>query len=204
MSQAFYKEQTRWPFVHAVVPLALYFATRNIILSLLLIYVWETAERLLKRVTSYFSENDDDSLIGDPLIGSLSIFSFWVFDQATGWDTVICENTNPWLRAACFLLIAVVSPIVELDKSKLEARGPHLGTLAYALYYYVIALLFYTFAFTDPPAVGQSVAAWLAIVFIYALVAAAPLWVDFSLFMRIFMAEVFVTMVAAIFLVIRN
>lgn len=196
--KAFYKEQTRWPFVHAVVALALYFALRNLVLTFLLLYVWESFEVLIAAAYNYFSEGKTDSLLGDPLIGALSAFAFWILDQTTGWDDVFHDSVGGWRRFLCFALIAVPSALVEKDKSDVRIRRPHIGTLLYTLYYIVVAVIFYIGIFDEPVAVGQSVLAWLTIVFIYALAGGAPITIGFPVFMRVFFAEVAVTMTASI------
>lgn len=191
----FYAEQAGWPFVHAVVPLALYFATRDLELTLLLIYVWESVERVLALFIKYFKESVYDSLIGDPLVGATAAFTFWLLDQATGWDDALRANVSPLRRAACFIVIAALASFIELGST----RVVHVGVLIYTLFYTIVALLFYGSA---PLLVLQSVLAWLIIVHIYALAAAPRITVP-STFLRVFGTELLVLVGALIALLIK-
>lgn len=186
----FYKEQTSWPFVHAVVFLALYFATRDIVLTLLLIYVWETFEFLLSNVWPYLRESMWDKMVGDPVIGSLSVLAFWVLDQATGWDDTFVQEVNPWWRFFGFVAVSVPGWLIVLDK-RVEGRDwmPLFGTALYALVYIGLGLAIYSDYLSG--AVGDSVLAWLAIVAFLALFAIPALpWP--GPFMRVLAAELLV------------
>jgi hypothetical protein len=188
--QPFYKEQTRWAFVHATVPLAIYFATRNIVLTLLLIYVWETIEYILSRFISYLHESVGDSLVGDPVVGSLTVFSFWLLDQATDWDDAIVDVSGR-RRFFCILVLFCVTPLIEIgQRTNLRLCAPHVGTLLYALAYAGVVLVFYVPHLGSTP-IGQSVFVWLIIVALLAL-AAAPHTDTPSSFQRVVSMELLV------------
>lgn len=107
----FLRERTAWPFVHAIIPLALYAVSRNLTLSLLLIYVWESLETIFSLFGSLFSENKTDSLIGDPIVGSLAIFTLYVLDCTFGWRTVFCDSVPLALRLGAFAVLGLISAL---------------------------------------------------------------------------------------------
>ena len=105
----FYEERALWSFAHATCALALYIASRNIVLSLLLMFVWESYEAIASRYVVFFLEDIGDSLIGDPLVGALAIFTAWLIGQATGWDAIALEEAGFWRRWLCFVVIALIN-----------------------------------------------------------------------------------------------
>ena len=115
-SNRFWLETTAWSLAHYLVYAALYWASRNLLLSLLLMYVWESIELAIYLLagnryavfvgTAGTTERESvaDSLIGDPLIGGLGIATFALADAFVAPLPVCCAHT--WQRAAVFLLQA--------------------------------------------------------------------------------------------------
>jgi hypothetical protein len=200
----FYLEQSSWPFVHAVVPLALYFATRDIVLTLLLIYVWESLEFLLSRVVVWLRESIWDKVIGDPMIGALSVLVFWILDEATGWDDVFRSQVGGTRRFFGFLLVWLPSSLVLLDRRRAGVDRwytPVLGAPLYALVYIGLALAIYSPYLRPFDAVGQSVLAWLTLVAFYAVLTVPAVAVP-SPFLRVLIGELIALAAASIVFVV--
>lgn len=176
-------------------------------------YIFETFERLITKAvlsvrqprarkpaaTGYFEEPADDSLIGDIIVGSLSIVNFWLLDQATGWGEAVLSDTTPVFRFFAFAAVALPSVAIEL--SIFNTRPVHAGTLLYATVYIAAASIFY-FVFAELSADAlKSVFAWLAIVVLNALVA-APYWSALSVWLRIVLAELIVLAIVFITFVV--
>jgi len=173
----FWRERAAWPFVHAVVPLALYFVLRDAVLALLLIYVWETVETLLALGVDFLTENKLNALVGDPLIGGLNILGFFLLDRAFGWDEAFCATVPTGLRVGAFLVIGVASFAAIIDDSA-DAYGRifNFGAALLTLIYAGAALAFFNAVVFHPTtpqedAAGESVRAWLLVVGLLALVA---------------------------------
>ena len=101
--EPFYLEQKRWPFAHAISNIALYQATRDPVLSLLLAYVWETLEFLLSLRFKFMKETMGDKMVGDIGVGFLSIWAFWVIDKTFGFDEFALAHISPWKRSGVFV-----------------------------------------------------------------------------------------------------
>lgn len=175
MSNEFWRDNSVYPFVHAVLPAALYFATRKALLSLLLMYVWETVEALSALVVSQtvFGEGAADSLIGDPLVGALGIGALALLDVAYGWAAVVTATTALWLRLLAFAYVAVLSlGFFVLSADDVERMRALLVAL-YGIGIVLIALLMYSVALRTP-GFRAPLAAWLALVGVLAIVAALP------------------------------
>lgn len=175
MNSAFWRDNSVYPFVHAVLPAALYFATRNALLSLLLMYVWETIEATLALAISRqtFGESAADSLIGDPLVGTLGIGALALLDAAYGWVDVVKRAAPLWLRLLAFAYVASVSlAFFALSAEQVERSRPLLVT-AYGASIVVIGLLMYAVALRSAR-FGQPLGAWLGLVALLALAAALP------------------------------
>lgn len=200
----FWKEQTRWPLVHATFSLAIYFLTRDIVLALLLVYVWESIEYVLSRIFPYFKESRGDSVFGDPLVDALSIFAFWILDQATEWDDVLLNNVSSSRRLWCFIVLVPFGLLVEVGQSAQRARcDPHIGSLLFLLAYIGVVLAFFASLFSELPALMESVLVWLIFVVFYGLFV-IPYFVSPSPWVRIVFAEVLSVVGAAITLVAFN
>lgn len=169
----FYKEEKIWPFVHSLVPAALYIALRRPILALLIIYISETAEAIFRDIYQVFWETVADSLIGDIVIGSLAIGVFWLLDQATGADIAFRRTVSPWLRFVAFVLVVVATPIANIVSSV----SVNWGALAYYAIYLTVALVFYHPLLLKAHrgvvewVAAQSIIVWLTLTFVYTLVA---------------------------------
>jgi hypothetical protein len=113
----FWKERDPWPYAHAIVPLTLYAMSREYLFSLLLIYVWESAEALIGLFAPYYDENKYNSLISDPLVGALAITTLFLLDCATGWGDAFCETTSVVSRVIVFVLVGVGSTVLLIDRN---------------------------------------------------------------------------------------
>lgn len=167
---AFWRENSVYPFVHSVVPAALYVATRRVALSLLLMYVWETVEATLALVASraMFGEHAADSLIGDPLVGALGIGALALLDAAYDWAPAVCAATALGTRLLAFAYIAGLSlAFFPLGAERVVRLRPRL-VAAYGVSIVLIGLLMYAPALRAPR-VAAPVAAWLALVAALAL-----------------------------------
>jgi len=161
----FWRENSVYPFVHSVVPAALYFATRRVALALLLMYVWETVEATLALVASRatFGEHAADSLIGDPLVGALGIGALALLDAAYGWAAAVCDATPLATRLLAFAYIAGLSlAFFPLGAERVVRLRPRL-VAAYGVAIVLIGALMYAPALRAPH-VAAAVAAWLALV----------------------------------------
>ena len=149
----FWREPATFPFAHAVVPLALYFTTRNILLSLLLIYVWETIETLISLLWPYFREKRLDSLLGDPLVGSLGIFAFAFLDEAFGWRDAFRDfygdSRGIALRTTAFAAAFLGSALLTLDRGDAVRIYVHFGVAFFTALYVGVFLAIFSEQFEE-------------------------------------------------------
>jgi len=175
MNNAFWREDSVYPFVHAVIPAALYFATRNATLSLLLMYVWETLELTLALLvsSSTFGESAADALIGDPLVGALGIGALALADVAFGWAPLVRATAPLWLRLLASAYIAVLSlGFFFLSAQQVDSFSSPL-IAAYGVAIVVIGALMYVTALRTAEFV-EPLAWWLGLVALLALAGALP------------------------------
>jgi len=174
----FLHERSAWPFVHAVLPLALYATLRNAVLALLLIYVWETLETLLSLFLRSFTENKTDSLLGDPLVGALAIATLYTLDSAFGWQSAVLATTSLAARLGAFAVLGAVSALgfaFRPRASNLSWSLVWVVPLISALYAATLLVFYNRVLFrarTDAESdAGTSVVVWLLLVFAYATAA---------------------------------
>lgn len=195
----FWRERTAWPFVHAVLPLALYALSRNFVLALLLIYVWETIETAASIFIKALTENKYDALIGDPIIGALAITTLFVLDCAFNWRDAFCAAVPLGLRIGAFLVLWLVTGLAFAYEPRLHDMTWRVvwPAPAIALLYAATLLIFFNrvvfrAASADEVAAGTSVLVWLLLMAL--LAAAATLappsqYVLSSTFLRVLLAE---------------
>lgn len=169
----FWRENAAWPLAHYIVPAALYVATRNLFLSLWLDWAWESVERLLATQFASFEEPWDDSLIGDPLQGSLAIVTLWLADATWQWGDTTLARVPVALRLLHFATVALASFAIDLA----HTRRLRWGVLVYGALYVGTALLIY--------GAHADTAAWLSVVVAQTLVT-APVLSRPSVFTRVF------------------
>jgi len=190
----FYEEQSMWPFAHATCMLALYIASRNIVLSLLLMFAWETYEVIASKYIVFFVEDIGDALIGDPLVGALAVFTAWMIDQATGWDDIAREEVGLWRRWICIAIIALLNTAIGYVFRVFEHGNNNLLVTRAAVIFSVLLQVITIFAFYGTlldSQLGPNIVWWLLVVFIYGLSAAFP--ADYpSAFIRVVVAEILV------------
>lgn len=176
MSASFAHEQSVYPFVHATVNLAFYMCTRNFAATVIAWYVWETVEKSVSKAVPALAENCDDSLIGDPAIGLLSILSFFIADFALNYDVAFRKCAWPAARLFVFLAIGVTSFFAP----QLETADFYWGIAVYTAVYIVAVVigfgnvLFYNKATAiassrETRDARQSVILWLFAVLAYAI-----------------------------------
>lgn len=110
----FWREETVYPCLHYIMPLCMYAATRNVFASIVIVYAWESAERVAARcgMKTEAAEQWDDSWIGDPLIGTLAIVAFGIVDAVYGWREAAIGPFGPPLLLRLLLLLALSVVIV--------------------------------------------------------------------------------------------
>lgn len=163
MTLSFARENSVYPFTHAVVNLAFYQCVRDWRWSVIAMYAWESAEHALSSALSELAETCNDSLLGDPTIGILVITAFWLYDQATGADAAFVRQAHPAARLAVFLLVGGTSFLAPL----LETTTAYWGIAVYiAIYLAVVVGWFWHLR----GSAGRSVLLWLLAATIYALV----------------------------------
>jgi len=152
MSESFWLERRAWPLSHFLVPSALYFALRDPVASLLLMYVWESVElavyMLFRGRYVMFAGNTDtttretvaDSLLGDPIMGGTGIALFYVADLVFSWPgpqfRVLWPGT---LRFFAFLAQALPSLAVDAQTQ----GGTKIGAAVFGTLYVLFGALFY-------------------------------------------------------------
>lgn len=192
----FYLETAIWPFIHTLVPAALYLSTRSWVFSLLVIYISETLEALLAPVFSVLAEQIADALIGDILIGLLAITILLIWDRATGADVPFLLLVSPLRRFLAFVLIVALTIIAP----QLTFEGFNFGVLFFFVLYMLVMLAFYapvlfgTVPGSPAYVAGQSVVVWLLMASVYTLVA-LPLFTGASAFLTsMFLRMLFVSL----------
>lgn len=137
---------------HFLVPAALYFALRDPVASLLLMYVWESVELAVYmifkgryvmfagRTDTTTRETAGDSLLGDPLMGATGIAVFFVADKAFSWPGPLFSVLWPGtLRFFAFLTQAALSLAVDAQ----TRGGKKIGAAIFGAGYILFAALFY-------------------------------------------------------------
>jgi hypothetical protein len=145
--------------VHYILPAALYAASRNLFLSLWLVWAWESVEHVLALGFPSLAETWYDSLLGDPLQGSLSIASMYLADAVWLWGESVVARVPLALRLLHFGIVAVTS----FGANSFAGASLRVGVLAYGALYVGSALLIY--------GANDDVAAWLVTVGAVTLVA---------------------------------
>lgn len=199
----FYEERAPWPFVHATVPLLLYFVTRNATLSLLLLFFWETLETVLSFASDFFVEEKPNSLIGDPLVGALTIMGFFFLDIAFRWREPFTMSVSPWLRFATFATVGLASAIVIIDGDGDSGSWLSVGLLIFGLVYLGLVLAFFNriifrWRTSMEQKAGHSALVLIGVVALL-LIVAAPRFSSDSLLSSVFLR---VVIVEAIFFVV--
>jgi uncharacterized membrane protein YhaH (DUF805 family) len=207
VSTPFYKENKIWPYVHAVTPLALFVATRDLTLSILLVYVFETAEIIVSFSRPYFKENSPDSLIGDPLNGALTIFAGWLASQGTRSNEIFLHRVSFWTRWGCFGVIGVLASLVAiitcpLNKETKDRQRNTIGTAIIAIIYVGVALLFYVPHF-DEPLIKRDIGMWLVAATFIAVCAEPQLKITSS-FIQVIIADLIVILAAFVVFLVLN
>lgn len=210
----FVHERTAWPFVHAVLPLALYAVSRNLALSLLLIYVWESLEAIGSLFTRTLTESKPNALISDPLVGALAIFALYVLDCAFGWGESFCESVPLGLRLGAFAVLALFNGLAFFYTPRVQTST---WTLVWpvpviALLYAAALLIFFNRAIFRPQSdaeadAGASVLVWLLLASFFAMAATLSPPSDrffSSTFVRVVLAEVLVLVVALVVRTAQN
>lgn len=204
----FLRERTAWPFVHAVVPLALYAVSRNLALSLLLIYVWESFEALGLFFSDIFSESKTNSLIGDPLVGALAIFSLYAMDCAFGWSEPFCATVPLGLRLGAFAVLSLANAFAFAYTPRIHNLSWSLvwaAPLIAALYAGTLLIFFNRVLFRPQSdaerSAGTSVLVWLLLALFYASAATLSPPSETllsSTFLRVLIAELLVLVVVLV------
>lgn len=169
----FAQESAVFPLVHAVTPLAFYMCTRNFLLSITAMYVWEQMELLLSGAFASLAETCSDSLVGDPIIGFFGMLPFVLLDWVTGFDVVFRRHANVWLRVLAFVGIGIAT----LIPVHLETSTVYWGIAVFIPTYILVALLafkdlvFYTGPNAEVQYAGISVIIWLIAVLTHGIVA---------------------------------
>lgn len=178
---SFWMEQRVWPLMHFLTPAALYWATRNAVVSILLIYVWESIEAAVyvlagwRYVTVTKAGQPErelalDSLIGDPIMGALGIAVLAFADFTFHWpgldDT---SNTWPWwLRIAAFLTQSLPTLYFNLRHSN-DPATLRVGALSYGGVYILGGALWYGIPLIGGDETARPTAAliaWLILAFV--------------------------------------
>ena len=163
----FWREDSPWPFVHAVVPLAVYVSLRHLLVSLLLIYVWETVETLLGIVLPFFKEPKLNSLVSDPLVGTASILVFVAFEAALDNQAEFLAAASATRRITALVLIGALSPLAALgDRTETKRWSLRYGALLYALLYFIVVIVAYAGVASS---VRSSLVVWITLLVLYAL-----------------------------------
>lgn len=170
----FWQEQAVWPYVHSLIPMAVYIATRDLRLSILVLYISETLELLGAGTLQVLAECIWDALLGDILIGTMAIFNLWLLDQRDDAGLYFKMIFSPWWRLAAFLFAFASMPLAPTFPI---ADTVTLGVLIFYVLYAAGGAWFYWGALKPAPygspeyLAGRSVATWLVYAGIYALVA---------------------------------
>jgi hypothetical protein len=208
----FWREERSWPFSHVVMPLAVYVTTQDITLSLLVIYVWETAEQVLSYANPYFGETRNDSLIGDPLLGASAIFAYAAIGSALGVREPFLAATSVGVRLVALLALGVLTVVLAMDERVVERAErrwlARCGVPLYTLASVGIILAFYIGPALQSASVANALAAWLALQLVYGALATpvAPLAVRTyaALYMRMLVVSVAGLFAAAIIAAVRS
>lgn len=195
---SFVREQSVYPFTHAVVNVAFYMVVRDLRWAIIGFYVWESVELVLSAAFSGLAEECNDSLLGDPLIGLLAILAFWLYDRATGADREFRQQALEVARALAFLIIGAASFVAPL----LASDGVYWGIVLFAgIYVLTIVVCFWHLR----GHAGNSVVLWVLAALVYAAASlpvldGAPLiassWMRVFLLASIFVVAAFVGLVS--------
>lgn len=171
----FFLEEAAWPFVHVLVPAAVYIETREIVWSLLLIYASETVEAVLRPFFVEFGETLTDSLVGDIIVGSMAIGALWLYDIYTGAAPAFRDAEPIRVRVLGLILPSVYSAIFLVDLAE-GSRIDWRVLLFYAFYALTFLAIhsrsiFWPRRGTRDNIAGRALLVWLAAAFVYAALA---------------------------------
>jgi len=170
----FWREESPYPFAHFVLPLALYGAVRNVLLTMLLVYVWESVEQLLARTgyARYAGEQWDDSWFGDIVLGLLAAGTFAVADSTYGWREAVQMMGPPlWLRVVGYLAIVLASVMVRWQCGGTWVRWQLLlFTAVYAAVTLAVFAPYWNAGAGAGPLIRASTLAWLAVALVAMLI----------------------------------
>lgn len=162
----FWREESVFPALHYVVPLLLYQATRNALLTIVIVYAWETVEQTAARhgYRHLAGEQWDDSWIGDILMGALPACTFALLDDVYGWREAVTGTAGPPLALRVLLYVAVAVASLFLHRWQ-PSRTWRPELVVFALAYAGLGLaVFAPFWASHGPgaAIRASTLAWLA------------------------------------------
>ncbi len=162
----FFLEEVAWPYVHVLVPAAVYIEFRRIDWALLVIYISESVEAVLRPFFVQFGETLDDSLIGDIVLGSLAIAALWFLDIATGAASAFRRAEPVSVRALGLVLPPLYSAVFLFDLPAGTTFDVRV-LIFYALYALTILSLhtrsiFWPRAGTRDQLSGRALLVWLA------------------------------------------
>lgn len=192
--------------------MALYIATRDITLTVLILYLSETGELLGASVIGVFAENIWDALFGDILIGASAVFNLWLLDQGDGADVAFQSLVSPWWRFLAFFFVFAwmpLTPAFPVDNTFT------LGVLLFTGPYVLGSLWFYKPLFDNTTALPQktlqqslaarSILTWLCYTCIY-VAAALPISdnVATSRFVRMLSVSIVLLGVSAVIIFARK
>ena len=175
----FWREESGFPFVHYVLFLSAYVTSRNLLLTVVLVYAWESLEQVLARAgwAHRAGEQWDDSWWGDVLIGVLGAASFALIDEQTAWSAT-ATAVPLGVRLAVYAAHIVTSWCIVWPWPDQTHVRP--GVLVVTVLYAAASLLGYAWYFTSVPGVSGTIALQLALVAASALLAAPvvrdPTW----------------------------
>lgn len=220
--EVFCYEESPWPFVHSVVPLAVYVLTRNFLLTLVLMYAWETLETVLGMFSDFFNETKSDALIGDIVIGLASVLVFMLFELAFDLRDNFLASVGLTTRISALVTIGVLSLIVSMDsqlskrlRSELRKNSVRdndrvivtfrAGAIVYALLYLGLVVVF---LHEKLHLVYKDLYVWLPMVLLYALVVTPvvvlPSQTIASAWLRVFALSTILILAATVTLVFCN
>jgi hypothetical protein len=169
---SFWAEQSVWPFVHSVVNIAFYNSFRSLEWAIIALFAWEVFEKITTYVSPVLAEDCFDTLVGDPIIGVVAIFTFWLLDKVTGFDVAFLRHVTFPRRLLVFAAIGIASPIAPL----LQTTQFYAGIAIYTAVY-VLAILIGFLPTVQNEGINrevararQSIFVWIGAVLVYALV----------------------------------
>ena len=161
----------------------------------------ESLEFLISLRFPSFRETVGDKLLGDPLVGLLSIFAFWLLDLATGWEVYLLSEVGVGWRIVSIgilMLLSFFTIDLDLPHTKDAVCVPHVGSLLYGSLYIIVVLLIYG----RYEALDNNVIVWICVVAFYAAVAGMR-FTPPSTFQRVVSAQSLVLAVAAAYWLVQ-